>query len=140
MPDPNETQPDAGAAPREELDGTEGGLWVVSTRDSKYLFDLDQHTVTRMPGAGAASTINDQTRPLREIVQCRIGEPGLWTMQPDSPWSDVRYYWSVSSAIARIEPLPADFPVGPSDQSSDCAAFDPAGPQQQQEADFGEAT
>jgi hypothetical protein len=90
---------------RKVLTGSEGGHWLVHTRDSTYKFDLDRRTVTRIPGANAPGTINDQPRMLREIVQCQVGEPGRWTMHPDSPWGEVEFYWSISSTVARIEPI-----------------------------------
>jgi hypothetical protein len=99
--------------------------WLVSTRDSTYLFDLAQRTVIRIPGAGAQPTVNDRVRPLREIARCRVGEPGLWTMNPDSGWSDVDYYWAQSSVIRLIEPIqelvqaPSNNGTGDSDSDSD---------------------
>ena len=111
MTDRRETNSEKPVMSLKELTGSVGGQWLVSTRDSQYRFDLDQQTVIRIPGAGAVSTINDQTRLLREIVQCRVGEPGRWTMHPDSPWGAVEFYWSVSSVIARIEPILPSAPM-----------------------------
>jgi hypothetical protein len=118
MPDSRETNSEKPVMSVTELTGSEEGQWVVSTRDSQYQFDLDQRTVTRIPGAGAAPTINDKVRLLREIVQCQVGEPGRWTMHPDSPWGEVEFYWSVSSAIARIEPILPGSSVEQIDQTS----------------------
>jgi hypothetical protein len=111
MTDRRDTNSEKPVMSVKELTGSEEGQWVVSTRDSQYQFDLDQRTVTRIPGAGAAPTINDKTRLLREIVQCRVGEPGRWTMHPDSPWGAVEFYWSVSSVVARIEPILPNAPM-----------------------------
>jgi hypothetical protein len=86
-----------------ELTGRENGIWKVHTHRSKYLFDFDERTVTRIPGADAGATINDGTRPLRRIEICLVGERGRWTLLSDE--FDVDYYWQVSSAVTRIEKL-----------------------------------
>ena len=90
----------------EELTGTESGRWRVVTRDSSHIVDLDERTVTRIPGSAAKPTINDRTRPLRLIRECRVGSRGHWLMEPDSTDSPVDYFWHVSSAIRRIELIP----------------------------------
>ena len=87
----------------EALTGTESGSWRVVTRDSSHLVDLDKRTVTRIPGSEAKPTINDRTRPLRLIRECRVGSRGHWLMEPDSTDSPVDYFWHVSSVIRRIE-------------------------------------
>lgn len=84
-----------------ELTGVEGGVWLVVTAGSVHVFDLDVGTVLRIPGPTSAPNINDQTRPLRSIGACRVGERGRWTMHPEEP-SDVDYYWMITSTIARI--------------------------------------
>ena len=93
----------------EELTGTESGRWRVVTRDSSHIVDLDERTVTRIPGPEAKPTINDRTRPLRLIRVCRVGSRGRWLMEPDSMDSPVDYFWHVSSVIQRIELIP---PIG----------------------------
>lgn len=113
-PDNEETAP----ITVEELTGTESGRWRVVTRDSSHLFDLDERTVTRIPGPNAKPTINDLTRPLRLIRQCRVGSRGRWLMEPDSLDSPVDYFWHVSSMIQRIELMPptrarTDLEAGP---------------------------
>jgi len=90
----------------EELTGTESGRWRVITRDSSHLFDLDERTVTRIPGPNAKPTINDLSRPLRLIRQCWVGSRGHWLMEPDSIDSPFDYFWHISSAIQRIELIP----------------------------------
>ena len=107
-----DTTPEADEAAGEdgntlELVGTEGGSWQVTTASStRYIFDLDLMTVTRWPVRGAATTINDTTRPIDIIHRCRVGESGFWTMrlEPGDPfeWQD---YWSISTAIESIERL-----------------------------------
>ena len=102
----------------EELTGTESGRWRVVTRDSSHLFNLDERAVTRIPGPNAKPTINDLSRPLRLIRQCRVGSRGHWLMEPDSLDSPVDYFWHVSSVIRRIELIPptgerTDLEAGP---------------------------
>ena len=102
----------------EVLTGTESGSWRVVTRDSSHLVDLDKRTVTRIPGSEAKPTINDRTRPLRLIRECRVGSRGHWLMEPDSTGSPVDYFWHVSSVIRRIELIPptgerTDLEAGP---------------------------
>jgi len=82
------------------LVGSEGGLWIVETRDSVHLFDLDEGTVERVPGPHAGATVNDVPRPIRTIDRCEVGASGRWTMHSDNDLID--YYWAHTSAIARI--------------------------------------
>jgi hypothetical protein len=85
------------------LGGGEGGLWRVSTRDSAHYFNLDNRTVTRVPGATAAPGFNDVSRPLRSIDTLTVGLRGHWTMYTTG-WSDtIDFYWHDSSIVARIE-------------------------------------
>jgi len=92
-----------GASETDELRGVEGGQWRVETQSSHYIFDLDAGTVTRHPGLGAPSTINDTARPLRAIERCRVGETGAWTMRSDGGYTDpVDFYWQVSTEIRSI--------------------------------------
>ena len=93
----------------EKLTGTEGGCWTVTTLGSTHRFDLDAMTVTRIPGSGAGASVNDQTRPLLEIVHCTVGSRGYWLMKPDAQESDfLEHYWHLSSTIQKIEPSPSD--------------------------------
>lgn len=90
----------------EQLTGEEGGQWRVHTLASHYEFDLDRMTVTRFPGPIAGPTINDCTRRIREIGECRVGRAGRWTMKSDGGYVDmVDFYWQRSSIIQRIERL-----------------------------------
>ena len=70
-----------------------------------YEFDLEAMAVSRMPGPTAAVTINDCTRPIREIVNCQVGEGG-WTMLTEGGYMDpVDFCWQATSVIRRIERL-----------------------------------
>jgi hypothetical protein len=89
------------------LTGAEGGCWIVTTRGSTHRFNLDEMTVTRIPGEGTGQTVNDRTRPLVEIVRCAVGERGYWLMSPAPHESAVLvHYWHLSSTIQSIDPCP----------------------------------
>ena len=90
-----------------QLKGTEGGQWQVRTRRSEYLFDLDNQTVTRVPGALAGETINDGCRALRAIETCEVGKSGYWTMFAGGYTDPIDYYWQISSEIMSIERMSA---------------------------------
>lgn len=93
---------------REELTGEEGGRWRVWTQASHYDVDLDAMTITRVPGPSAPPTVNDVTRPIREIHRCRVGARGYWTMRPTTPIDVIDKYWQLTSEISRIEQLGDD--------------------------------
>lgn len=84
-----------------ELTGREGGVWRVVTQGSAHILDLDAGTVTRIPGPGRPSSINDTARPLRTLDACRVGDVGRWTMRSYDVLID--FYWHVTSQIRRIE-------------------------------------
>ena len=93
----------------EELTGAEGGCWSVRTLGSTHRFDLDAMTVTRIPGEGASPSMNDQARPLIQIVHCTVGARGYWLMSPEAHESAfLEHYWHLSSTIQSIDPTPAD--------------------------------
>jgi hypothetical protein len=93
----------------DQLTGHEGGKWRVHTDSgSHYDFDLDAMTVTRFRGPTAGPTVNDGTRPIRAIEQCRVGEAGRWTMRSGGGYLDPDFYWQVTSIIRRIERLDGD--------------------------------
>lgn len=88
----------------DELTGEEGGRWRVVSKSSTYIFDLDAMTTTRIPGPTAGLTINDTTRPIREIERCKVGHRGYWTMLVDDGHLDsIDYYWQACSIIRSIE-------------------------------------
>jgi hypothetical protein len=87
-----------------ELHGDEGGRWEVKTQGSVHIFDLDVPNVTRHPGVGAQPSVNDVTRPLRNIEACAVGKRGYWTMEPDHYLLD--HYWQITSSIVRITRCP----------------------------------
>lgn len=99
MTDPDSVQPETLV----ELTESETGIWEVLTRDSCYLFDLDDDRVIRRRGLGAPVTVNDRTRLLRSIDTCRVSERGRWTMHSESWSASTDYFWQISSDIRRIE-------------------------------------
>ena len=107
---------DCGASGPDFLWGIESGCWLITTEDSTYRIDLDAMTIDRFrfPDPSSISTENGPTRPLREIVECRVGKLGLWLLNPAGrDIETVEYYWQRSSTVVRIEPVPAqpaDYP------------------------------
>ena len=101
----NEQAKDTDVPEKLELNGTEGGLWRVYTRDSSHIFDLDRGTVTRVPGADAPANINDGPRRLKELFTCRVGERGYWTL-PGDYLIDFRF--NLTSTIQRIQKFTGD--------------------------------
>jgi hypothetical protein len=85
-----------------ELSLKETGRWVIRTRDSIHLFDLDARTVTRIPGLSANPTVNDLTRPLRFIEACKVGHSGRWTMHPGPDDTGFDFFWARTSIIRSI--------------------------------------
>ena len=88
------------------LSGAETGLWHVHTRDSIHVLDLDARTVERRPGPGALFVDVKDTRPLRSITVCGVGERGFWTFPSDTLLID--YFWHFTSTIERIERVERD--------------------------------
>ncbi|TFC16540.1 hypothetical protein [Cryobacterium glucosi] len=95
---------------KQSLTGDEGGCWTVTTVGSKYQFDLDAMTVTRIPGRDASPTVNDCTRPILEIIHCTVGARGYWLMEPDADeMKFLEHYWQMSSTIRSIDANTAGF-------------------------------
>ena len=98
--------------------GIEGGCWLITTEDSTYRIDLDAMTVDRFrfPDPTSVSPEKIPTRPLREIVQCKVGKRGYWLLDPEGQDIEtVEYFWQQSSPVISIDPTPkqgADHPKG----------------------------
>jgi hypothetical protein len=88
-----------------QLTGAEGGVWRVTTASTThYIFDLNEMNITRVPGLGAAVTINDTTRRIDSIERCRTGDTGYWTMRPGAEDSVMlQDYWQLCTRIESIE-------------------------------------
>lgn len=99
----------------DELTGTEGGIWRVWTQGSSYVMDLEQMTVTRHPGPNSGRSINDTTRPIRNLTTCRVGSSGYWTMHAGGDVLDeIDLYWQVTTEIRKIERIDTpDEPITP---------------------------
>lgn len=103
----------------DELTGTEGGIWRVWTQGSSYVMDLDQMTVTRHPGPNSGRSINDTTRPIRNLATCRVGRSGYWTMHAGGGVLDeIDLYWQVTTEIRKIERIdgPDEAAASPRDE------------------------
>jgi len=87
---------------RDELTSAQVGQWLVLSRTSAHFFDLDAMLVTRIPGYEPIEMITDGGRELRSIEGCRVGESGLWTMEPMLGERDIEYRWHQSTEIVRI--------------------------------------
>jgi hypothetical protein len=64
------------------LCGGDGQYLVVSTSSGRYLFDLSKRTVAREPRPSTDPALNG-TLPIAEILSCRVGLPGLWTLRAE---------------------------------------------------------
>lgn len=80
----------------------DAGRWRVVTHGSAYIFDLDEGTVERLPGPNATPSINDRPRPIRSILECRVGTGGWWTMGNDGYTERNEYYWQMTTSIRSI--------------------------------------
>jgi hypothetical protein len=92
----------------ESLGGRERGVWRVVTRDSSHIFDLDNNTVTRIPGEYAQPNLNDAARQIYRIERCTVGQRGYWLMDKGGYTDTIDYYWHDSSVIQRIERVVLD--------------------------------
>jgi hypothetical protein len=103
---------------RDELTGEQTGQWLVLSLSSAHFFDLDAGLVTRIPGYHAIEMVTDAGRPIRSIEQCKVGDVGIWTMEPFPHEHDLQFRWHRSSFIVRIvrivglERLPGLTPEG----------------------------
>ena len=94
MASADSTSPGPGAAEEpvtiDQLFDDDTGRWQITTQTSIHLLDLDQRTVTRIPGAAAEHGVRPQTGPtyavatlagdrqtqsLYLLLQCLVGEP-----------------------------------------------------------------
>lgn len=87
---------------RSELTLEQTGQWLVLSMTSAHFFDLDASLVTRMPGYLAIEMITDTGRPIRSIESCRVGELGIWTMEPFPHEDHLDFRWHRSTEIQKI--------------------------------------
>ena len=98
---------DCAATGPDFLWGIEGGCWLITTEDSTYRIDLDAMTIDRHRFRDPSSTPTDDgpTRPLKEIVECKVGNLGYWLLNPEGrDIETVEYFWQRSSTVVRIDP------------------------------------
>lgn len=92
-------------AKTEHLTEQDAGRWLVRTRDSVHLFDLDAMTVTRIPNPGALPSAYDASRTLLRIIVCTAGENGHWhTRAEGSEAEQFDFIRHATSRILRIDP------------------------------------
>jgi len=90
----------------QKLTGSERGRWHVLTRDHLYTVDLSEMTVTPFPAPKTKHRPGDGLLSLRSLVICWVGDPGYWTMNPDSQSPTIPFYWYLTSEIDKIRRLP----------------------------------
>lgn len=86
-----------------ELTEGMGGRWLVVTRDSTHIWDLDAMTYTRHPGANAARMPEDNTpQPITGIGRYpSVGGRSYVEFDPGG----LSIEWRVCGRIERIERL-----------------------------------
>jgi len=89
-----------------ELGPGDGGRWLITTRTSEHVLDLDAWTYWRRPGPGAVTAAADvgPLRLLRVPVWPQVGGYlYVWYQDPDRP--DLQERWHRTATIARIEAM-----------------------------------
>jgi hypothetical protein len=91
-----------------ELRPDDFGRWLVTTRTSSYVFNLDDSTVESLAGADVSNSVPaHQPMRLRRLDLCKIGQPGRWTLQAFGSSLDPDLSRHISSIVRTIDPLPA---------------------------------
>lgn len=96
-----------------ELGPESTGRWLVRSRGSEHLFDLDAGTYRRRPGAGHGRLRHDgHTVRLTRVERWpRVGEAFfIWVDDREYPALE---HWHQSSPVVGIYPLPPDDVAGP---------------------------
>ena len=114
----NPTNSDGAGQPLEpeavtELQAGLGGCWLVTTRTSRHVWNLDQMTYQRLPGPDGHKFVADgMVLPLTRIgVYPAVGRSSL--VFYDDPENEQRERWRVSAtvvSITRLETEDADQP------------------------------
>lgn len=97
------------------LDDTMSGVWNVETCGSRHIWDLDNMTYTRRPGASSGSEamlFDGNAMPITRVQAWpKVGESFfVWFDDPDDP--DLLEHYRTSSTVRRILPVE---PVPPTD-------------------------
>ena len=85
------------------------GRWLVTTRGSRHLWDLDAGTYQRIPGEGRSAFPHDSAVVRITHVERwpKVGSTSLvWFDDPERPWETE--HWRQCSTIESIEPAPDD--------------------------------
>lgn len=92
----------------DELTPQSTGRWLVTTKGTVHIWDLDQMTYVRMPSTASKSgSMGHDQRPVpltRVIWWPKVGKrPYFWCDDPDYPmfWE----HWRISSEVQKIERL-----------------------------------
>ena len=96
---------DGGGAGVLELGPTDIGRWLIITRTSQHVLDLDARRYERRPGPGGrAMRLDHQPLALTRVqVWPRVGSQMLvWVDDPDVP--DLVEHYRLCATIARIAP------------------------------------
>lgn len=86
-----------------ELTAASTGRWLVTTRGSRHIWDMDEGTYTRMPGEGRSSFTGDGAALTIYAVRVypRVGE--RFYVHLDDPNDPLQLQWRLSSTVASIE-------------------------------------
>lgn len=92
----------------QELTGDSTGRWLITTKGTEHIWDLDEMTYTRIPSAasksGAMAFDNEPMRINRVVWWPKVGErPYLWYDDPERP--ELWEHYRISSVIKSIERL-----------------------------------
>jgi hypothetical protein len=84
------------------------GRWLITTKSSQHIWDLDARTYQRLPGTGGSQFACDGevVRLTRVERWLEVGDKSfIWFDDPDMP--DGLKHWRRSSTLQRTEPLPS---------------------------------
>jgi hypothetical protein len=98
----------------QRLDPGSRGRWLVHTRGSVHVLDLDAGTYQRRPGPASQRFAHDNTTLTLTHLDTWPEVGGrmlLWFDDPDHP--DLLEHWRLTSTIRRITPAAPDEPAAP---------------------------
>lgn len=90
------------------LDHSMGGAWLVQTRGSTHVWDLDAMTYTRRPGPDSGSgsmRFDENAMPITRVEAWpQVGKSFVvWYDDPEDP--DHMEHYRISSTVQSIRPL-----------------------------------
>jgi hypothetical protein len=95
----------------QQLSPEDHGRWLVTTKTSKHIWDLDAGTYQRIPGSDGPQFPWDgrAVHLARVSAWPKVGDKSLiWFDDPSMP--DALEQWRRSSTVLRIERLPSQTP------------------------------